>query len=158
MADFGLPKINTAFIFYTSLVSQADTKVFKSVPTLAAGDFKISIDGGAFANLATLPTNTPGTFGVKVSLSAGEMNGANILVVAHDAAGAEWCDQCWNIQTSTIGMAEMATFITEMDYAIGQLYTLQMPALQGLCYEISQVTNEIGVTAAQKLRLERTSE
>lgn len=108
MADYAIPKVNTAYIFYGCLVSQADTKLFKSVPTLAAGDFKISIDGGAFANLATLPTNTPGTFAVKFSLSAAEMNGDNILVVASDAAGAEWCDQAWNIQTAPRGVADLA--------------------------------------------------
>lgn len=108
MADYGIPKSGVAYIFYGCLVSQADTKLFKSAPTLAAGDFKVSIDGGAFANLATLPTNTPGTYAVKFSLSAGEMTGDNILVVASDAAGAEWCDQCWNIQTSPRGIADLA--------------------------------------------------
>ena len=108
MADYGIPKSGVAYIFYGCLVSQADTKLFKSTPTLAAGDFKVSIDGGAFANLATLPTNTPGTYAVKFSLSAAEMTGDNILVVASDAAGAEWCDQCWNIQTSPRGIADLA--------------------------------------------------
>ena len=108
MADYAIPKSGVAYIFYGCLVSQADTKLFKSAPTLAPGDFKVSIDGGAFANLATLPTNTPGTFSVKFSLSAGEMTGDNILVVASDAAGAEWCDQSWNIQTSARGIADLA--------------------------------------------------
>ena len=108
MADYAIPKSGVAYIFYGCLVSQADTKLFKSAPTIAAGDFKVSIDGGAFANLATLPTNTPGTFSVKFSLSAGEMTGDNILVVASDAAGAEWCDQSWNIQTSARGVADLA--------------------------------------------------
>ena len=108
MADYAIPKNGVAYIFYGCLVSQADTKLFKSAPTLAAGDFKVSTDGGAFANLATLPTNTPGTFAVKFSLSASEMTGDNILVVASDAAGAEWCDQAWNIQTSARGVADLA--------------------------------------------------
>ena len=108
MADYAIPKNGVAYIFYGCLVSQADTKLFKSAPTLAAGDFKVSTDGGAFANLATLPTNTPGTFAVKFSLSASEMTGDNILVVASDAAGAEWCDQAWNIQTSARGIADLA--------------------------------------------------
>lgn len=108
MADYAVPRSGVAYIYYGCLVSQADTKLFKSVPTLAAGDFKVSIDGGAFANMATLPTNTPGTFAMKFSLSASEMTGDNILVVASDAAGAEWCDQCWNIQTSPRGIADLA--------------------------------------------------
>ena len=108
MADYAIPKNGVAYIFYGCLVSQADARLFKSTPTLAAGDFKVSTDGGAFANLATLPTNTPGTFAVKFSLSASEMTGDNILVVASDAAGAEWCDQAWNIQTSARGVADLA--------------------------------------------------
>lgn len=100
MASYVTPKKNTAFIMYTALVSQADTKLLKSGPTLAAGDFKVSIDGGAFANLATLPTNTPSGVALKISLSSGEMNGDNILIACIDAAGAEWCDQAINIQTS----------------------------------------------------------
>lgn len=108
MSDYAIPKNGAAYIFYGSLVSQANTKLFQSAPTLAAGDFKVSIDGGAFANLATLPTNTPGTFSVKFSLSGTEMTGDNILVVASDVAGAEWCDQNWNIQTSARGIADLA--------------------------------------------------
>lgn len=99
---FSLARKNTAYIFYAALRQQADTKLFKSTPTLAAGDFKVSIDGAAAANLATLPTVTPaGGVRIKVSLSAAEMNGDNICVVASDAAGAEWCDEVWNIQTET---------------------------------------------------------
>lgn len=100
MASYVTPKKNIAFITYTALVSQADTKLLKSGPTLATGDFKVSIDGGAFANLSTTPTNTPGGVLVKISLSTSEMNGDNISVACLDAAGAEWCDQLINIQTS----------------------------------------------------------
>lgn len=102
------PKKNSAYIIYTALVSQADTKIFKSVPTLAAGDFKVVIDGAASANLATLPTNTPGGVFIKISLSAGEMNGDNISVACIDAAGAEWCDQLLNIQTSVRNIDDLA--------------------------------------------------
>lgn len=108
MADYAVPKSGAAYIFYGCLVSQADTKKFQSSPTLAAGDFKVSIDGGAFANLATLPTNTPSGVSVKFSLSGAEMTGDNIHVVAIDAAGAEWCDQDWNIQTSPRGVGDLA--------------------------------------------------
>lgn len=108
MASYVTPKKNTAFIFYAGLVSQADTKLFKSAPTLAAGDFKVSIDGGALANLATLPTNTPGSQMVKFSLSSSEMNGDNITVVCSDAAGAEWCDAVFNIQTSARQVDDLA--------------------------------------------------
>lgn len=111
MADYSLPKANTAYVFYTALVSQADTKLLKSAPTLAAGDFKVSTDGAAFANLATLPTNTPSGTAVKISLSASEMNGSSILVTCIDATGAEWCDQAISIQTSAVGIEDINTRI-----------------------------------------------
>lgn len=109
MANSPLPKINTAYILYRGLIDQSNTKLLKASPTLASGDFKVSIDGGAFANLATLPTVTPaaGT-AVKISLSAAEMNGDNIQVTCIDASGAEWCDQFINIQTATRGIDDLA--------------------------------------------------
>lgn len=104
------PKKNTAFTFSLGLVAQASRPSFKAAPTLAAGDFKVSIDGGAFANLATLPTVTPaaGTR-VEIALSAAEMNGENILVQAIDAAGAEWDDVIITIDTSVRVTDDLAT-------------------------------------------------
>ena len=100
MAAQNPPVINVAYVTYLSLVSQANTKIFQGNPTLAAGDVKVAIDDGAPANLATLPVvDADFTKRVKVSLSAGEMNGDNISVLFSDAAGAEWCDLSLNIQT-----------------------------------------------------------
>lgn len=96
-----MPLINTAYVFYTTLTSQADTKLRKTNPTLAAGDVKVSINDGAEANLATLPSVLPGgSVWIKVSLSAAEMNGTDIKVIFRDAAGAEWCDLAIVIKTS----------------------------------------------------------
>lgn len=103
--SYGPPIRSAAHVFYVSLRSQADTKLLKVNPTLAAGDFKVSIDGGASANLATLPTVTPAAgCTVKISLSADEMDGDNIAIVASDAAGAEWCDEFWSLQTESEGV------------------------------------------------------
>jgi hypothetical protein len=93
-------KKNTQYIFYIALPSQASPSAFQVNPTIASGDFKVSIDGGAFANPATLPAVTPaGGKAVKVTLSAAEMNGDNIVFYGSDAAGAEWRDVFVNIQT-----------------------------------------------------------
>lgn len=101
MPSYVTPKRATQFIFYTGLVSQADTKLFQSNPTLASGDFKVSIDGGALANPATLPSVDPASSKlVKITLSTSEMDGDNIQLICSDAAGAEWCDQIVNIQTT----------------------------------------------------------
>lgn len=109
MASYVVPKKGVEFIFYVGLVSQADTKLFQVNPTIASGDFKVSIDGGALANPATLPAVTPGSSRlVKVVLSTSEMNGDNIMLVGSDAAGAEWCDIIVNIQTAARQIDDLA--------------------------------------------------
>src|SRR5437870_1738921 len=101
MATYVPPKKNTQLIFYASLASQANTKLMQVNPTIAAGDFKVSTDGGSLANLGTLPVVTPASSAmVKFTLSTSEMNGDNVTVVCSDAAGAEWCDLTLNIQTT----------------------------------------------------------
>jgi len=108
-----LPAVkNSAYIFRCVLFAQADNQI-KSNPTLAAGDWKVSIDGGAFANLATLPDVDPdSSVQVKVSLSADEMNGDEIMVTAIDAAGTEWHSAAWVIHTVTTGQRfdDLSTF------------------------------------------------
>jgi hypothetical protein len=90
----------SGYIFYVGLISQASTKSLQGSATLAAGDVKVSIDGGALANLGTLPVVTPAASkSIKVTLSQAEINGDNIIVIFADASGAEWCDLLVNIQT-----------------------------------------------------------
>lgn len=101
MPSYVTPKKNTEYVFYISLVSQADIKLLQTNPTFVAGDVKVSTDGGAEGNISTLPVVTPaGSKRVKVTLSTAEMNGDNIQVTFSDAAGAEWCDITINIQTT----------------------------------------------------------
>jgi hypothetical protein len=112
MATYVPAKRGVEYIFYVSLVQQADTKLLQGTPTLAAGDVTISKDGGAFANLTTLPTVTPAAGkSVKVTLSATEMTADNVLIVFSDAAGAQWCDLSINIQTAARQIDDlMATY------------------------------------------------
>lgn len=111
MASYVTPKKNTAFIYYLAgLPSQATPGTFESAPTLAAGDVKVSTDGGVLANITTLPTVTPAAgMQVKISLSAAEMNGDNITVRFTDAAGDEWFDVGISIQTSAQQIDDLAT-------------------------------------------------
>ena len=98
MTTYQPPKQATEYIFYIGLVSQADTKLLQVNPTLAAGDAKVSTDGGGFTNLDTIPAVTPAAGrAVKVTLSIAEMTGSNVVVVFSDAADSEWCDQVINI-------------------------------------------------------------
>jgi len=94
------PRKNRAYEFYLSLVDQSDARKFRVSPTVVAGDFRVQKDGGAFANLTTLPTLDPNdNVSLRVQLSAAEMNADNVYVTARDVSGAEWCDFGVNIQT-----------------------------------------------------------
>lgn len=102
------PKKGVEYIFYTGLRSQA-TSQLQANPTLAAGDFKVATDDAAPANLGTLPVvDADFTKRVKVTVSASEMNGDNITIIASDQAGAEWFDAEWNIQTSVRSIDDLA--------------------------------------------------
>jgi hypothetical protein len=107
------PKKNVAYTCYLSLIDSMSPGTFKANPTLAVGDFKISIDGGEFANLATLPVVKPsGSIVVKVSLSATEMNGAKIVVQCIDVAGGEWNDLLVFIDTDVVNMEDIVRSTT----------------------------------------------
>lgn len=102
MANSNPPKRAQAFVTYICLRAATDNLSLKSTPTIAAGDFKISKDGGAFANLTTLPTNTPASsVGVQLSLSATEMTADNVLIVWVDQTTTkEWADGWLEINTT----------------------------------------------------------
>lgn len=98
-AGYNPPLYGVAYTFYVMLVDQANTKVFKSNPTLASGDVQVVKDGGTAANLTTLPSASPASSKyIKVQLSATEMQANNVTVLFADAAGSEWCDLAINIQ------------------------------------------------------------
>ena len=104
------PVIGEAFTFYCALTSQADTDVFQTNPTLAAGDAQVSIDGGAFNNLTALPTVSPaGGEQVEAVLSTAEMNGDVITVLFSDVAGDEWQDLLIEMFTDTQQIGDIPT-------------------------------------------------
>lgn len=103
------PKKNVAWTFYTALEAAAGGS-YQANPTLAAGDAQVSIDGGAFANLGTLPDVDPNSGrAVKVVLAQAEMNGDNIVVQFVDQAGAEWKEQIIAITTTVQTEDDLAT-------------------------------------------------
>ncbi len=99
-------KKNSAYTYTVALTSQADTDIFKTSPTLAAGDVTVSIDGGNFANVGTLPTQIQSTGILEGDLTAGEMNGDIIAVRFNDAAGDEWQDLLVVIHTVTTSQVD----------------------------------------------------
>ena len=87
------PKKGVAYEFYVSLTDLFDPQFFIVNPTIAAGDFKISKDGVAFVNLATLPVVTPvGSSSVKINLSSTEMDADKVVVKGKDLSGDQWGD------------------------------------------------------------------
>ena len=113
MTSYVTPRKNVAHKFYIGLTDQSNTKLLKANPTIASGDFKVSIDGGAFANLATLPSANPASGrAIMIDLSSTEMNGDNIVVQCVDAAGAEWCDKLIAIQTTARQIDDLAFPVT----------------------------------------------
>lgn len=101
-------------IFYVSLKdSNGD---FVTNPTLASGDVTVILDGTSLGNIDSLPTVTPsGGTSVKVTLSAAETNGDNIVVMFSDQAGSEWVDTRVDIQT----------YVSELDKTVGSGKTLK---------------------------------
>lgn len=75
---------------------------FKANPTIAAGDFKVSKDGGALANLTTLPSVAPAASTlVTIALSATEMTADIVSVVCIDQTSPkEWADLAFSIPTT----------------------------------------------------------
>lgn len=107
MTSYVTPKKNSAFIMYVGLPDYANLGRLKSGPTMAAGDFKVSKDGGAFANLTNLPVATG--VAVQLSLTSTEMNADNVTIACIDQTSpAEWCDTIVNVQTSARQVDDLA--------------------------------------------------
>ena len=86
-----MPEAGEPFTFYISLVDVLNPTTFLLNPTIEAGDFKISQDGGNFFDLDPSPTVTPpGGGSVKVALSSSDMDADKIYIKAVDASGNEW--------------------------------------------------------------------
>lgn len=101
-APYNPPKKNEDFVIRIALNDYNNPGEFKVNPTIASGDFKVSIDGGALANLATLPSVSPASsIWVLITLSASEMNGDSIVIQGIDqTAPKEWSDWALSIPTT----------------------------------------------------------
>lgn len=101
-APYNPPKKGEDYIVYVPLQDFDTPGAFQASPTIAAGDFKVSKDDGALADLATLPTVAPaGSIWVKITLSATEMDADNVKVQCIDqTATPEWGQTAFCIQTT----------------------------------------------------------
>lgn len=94
-----LPIKNVAYSFQLSLIDAATPTQFKDNPTLAAGDFQISQDGGAYSALTNTPIVATASDLIDVNLTASEMNCDQVTIKMEDQAGGEWLPMKIIIQT-----------------------------------------------------------
>jgi len=101
-APYNPPNKNQDFLIRIALEDFTNPGSFKANPTIAAGDFKVTIDGAALTNLSTLPSVSPaGSILVLLTLSAAEMNGDVITIVGIDQTSPkEWSDFVISIPTT----------------------------------------------------------
>lgn len=101
-APYNPPVKNQDFKIRIGLQDAAVNGSFKANPTIAAGDWKVDIDGAGFTNLSTLPTVSPAAGrAVLIELSSAEMNGDVITIQGVDqTAPKEWNDFILSIPTT----------------------------------------------------------
>jgi len=97
------PQQGVSFTFYSPLGDKLDPDTFLIDPTIVAGDFRVSIDGAALANMTNLPSVSPsGSSQVEFILTDAEMTGSNnVSVVGIDVADDEWQNITINVPLPT---------------------------------------------------------
>lgn len=113
------PVKGSAFtITLMGLTSRADTDIFQTSVTLAAGDVTLFCDQTALGNITTLPTEI-GTSGMlTISLSAAETNYDQIGIKFHDAAGSQWQDtSIWFPTVSAVTVSDFDETTDSVDVA-----------------------------------------
>jgi len=119
-----LPKKGVPYTLSRALLSQASPGSFQVNPTIAAGDFQISKDGGAFANLTNLPFVLPaGSRWVQFVLTATEMNADRVTIQGIDQAGAEWGDFGESFDTSVQIVDDIPTATANADALLKRDWT-----------------------------------
>lgn len=101
-APYNPPKSGEDFQIRIALQDLGVPGSFKGNPTIAAGDFKVDIDGAGFNNLTTTPSVSPaGGVAVLLTLSASEMTGGVISIQGIDqSTPKEWADFFLSIPTT----------------------------------------------------------
>lgn len=105
-----MPKRGVAYTFSRGLYDATQAGHFRVNPTIAAGDFRISKDGGAFVNLATLPVVSPvGSPLVVFQLTAAEMTATRLTILGVDQSGSEWTEFMEHVEPEVVTVADLPT-------------------------------------------------
>lgn len=93
-APYNPPVKNEDFVFRIAVEDYNNPGNFKANPTIAAGDFQVSKDGGAFANLTNLPAVEPAASRwIEIIMTSTEMNADTVVVQWVDQTSPkEWAD------------------------------------------------------------------
>jgi len=98
----------TATTFRAPIVKAGSTDYALTADwTPAAGDVKVSKDGGAFANIATLPTFIASASALNWSLSAAECEATEVVIQVIDSATKAVQDQFFRLQTTKAGALQV---------------------------------------------------
>jgi hypothetical protein len=98
----------TATTFRAPIVKAGSTDYALTADwTPAAGDVKVSKDGGAFANIATLPTFIASAAALNWTLSAAETEATEVVIQVIDSATKAVQDQFFRLQTTKAGALQV---------------------------------------------------
>lgn len=98
----------TATTFRAPIVKAGSTDYALTADwTPAAGDVKVSKDGGAFANIATLPTFIASAAALNWTLSAAECEATEVVIQVIDSATKAVQDQFFRLQTTKAGALQV---------------------------------------------------
>jgi hypothetical protein len=120
-----MPKRGVAYSFSRGLYHATLGGHFRVNPTIAAGDFQISKDSGAFVNLTNLPLVSPaGSPLVLFQLTAAEMTADRVTVLGVDQAGGEWSEFMEHLEPTLVTMSEVPTAVQVADAVLTRDWTL----------------------------------
>lgn len=139
--DLAPPHYGIAYQMTLVLFDSANPGEILTAPTLSTGDFVLSKDGGATANLATLPVVNPSSSGlVVVSFSATEMQASRIVLRWHDPDG-QWGDGLYAFEVGALptqnatGLALLKAGIPSVVFTRGRRFPATVAMQQNLVIE-----------------------
>jgi hypothetical protein len=120
-----MPKRGAAYSFSRGLYDATTGGHFRVNPTIVAGDFKLSKDGGAFVNLANTPTVTPaGSVLVLFQLTAVEMTADRLTILGVDQAGGEWTEFMEHLEPTLMTLNDLPSAAQVADAVLTRDWTL----------------------------------
>jgi hypothetical protein len=119
-----MPKRGVAYSFSRGLYDATRGGHFRVNPTIAAGDFTLSRDNGAFVPLTTLPVVSPaGSALVLFQLTAAEMTATRLTLLGVDQLGGEWTEVMEHFETEAVTIADLPTALQVADAVLTRDWT-----------------------------------